>query len=73
MFELKITVELCVLTLKVDAMFIKKMTAGLKNDVRNLVNIYVCSRRSENLHFHRLVLPKAYKFSDGKTQKSYTS
>ena len=61
------------MTLKGDAKFKGKLTPGLKNDKRNLVNFYASSRKSENLHFHGLLLSKAYKVLDGKVQKSYLS
>ena len=33
---------------------------------RNLVNFHASSRKSENLHFDGLLLPKAYKVLDDK-------
>ena len=54
-----------------DAIFKEKLSGGLKNDIRNLVNFYACSRKSGNLHFHELFLLKAHKVLDGKVQKSY--
>ena len=59
------------MTLKDDAIFKEKLTGGLKNDMRNLVN--ASSRKSENLHFDGLVFSKAYKVLDEKIQKSYVS
>ena len=50
-----------------------KLTCGLKNDIRNLVNFHASSRKSENLHFDWILLPKAYKDLDEKVQKSYAS
>ena len=38
------------MTLKADAIFEEKLTSGLKNDIRNLINFHVSSRKSENLH-----------------------
>ena len=61
------------MTLKGDAIFKEKMTGGLKNDIRNLINFHVRSCKSENLHFDGLVLSKAYKVLDEKVQKSYVS
>ena len=52
--------DLCVITLKGDAKFKGKLTRGLKNDIRNLVNFHASSRKSENLHFGVLLLSKAY-------------
>ena len=59
------------MTLKDDAIFKEKLTSSLKNDIRNLVNFHVSSRKSENLHFDGLVLFKAFKVLDEKVQKSY--
>ena len=61
------------MTLKVGAKFKGKLTRGLKNDIRNLVNFCAISRKSENLHFDGLLLSKAYKVLDEKVQKSYVS
>ena len=68
MFNQKNTEELCV---KGDAIFKEKLTGGLKNDIRNLINFYASSYKSENLLFDELVLYKAYKVLDEKVQKSY--
>ena len=57
------------MTLKGD----QKLTGGLKNDIRNLINFHASIRKSENLHFDELVLSKAYKVLDKKVQKSYVS
>ena len=46
------------MTLKDDAKFIGKLTRGLKNDMRNLVNFNSSSGKSENLHFDGLLLSK---------------
>ena len=56
-----------------DAKFKGKLTSGLKNDIRNLVNFYATSRKSENLHFDGLFLSNAYNFLNEKVQKSYVS
>ena len=61
------------MTLKGDAKLKGKLTRGLKNDIRNLVNFHVSSRKYENLHFDGLLLSKAYKVLDEKVQKSYVS
>ena len=62
------------MTLKGDAIFKDKLTSGLKNDIRNLVNsFHASSRKSENLHFDGLVLFKAYIVLDEKVKKSYVS
>ena len=61
------------MTLKGDAILKEKLTCGLKNDIRNLINFHVSSRKSENLHFDGVVLFKTYKVFDEKVQKSYVS
>ena len=61
------------MTLKGDAKFKGKLTRGLKNDIRKLVNFYASSRNSEDLHFDVLLLSKAYKDLDAKVQKCYVS
>ena len=61
------------MTLKGVALFKRKLTRGLKNDIRNLVNFHASSRKSENLHFDRILLSKAYKDLDEKVQKRYVS
>ena len=55
------------------AIFKEKLTSGLKNDIRNLVNFHVSSSKSENLHFDGLVLSKAYNVFSEKGKKSYVS
>ena len=59
--------------MKGDAIFKEKLTGGLKNDIRNLIDFHARSRKSENLHFDELVLPKACEVLDEKVQKSYVS
>ena len=59
--------------LKADAEFRGKLIHDLKKDVRNLVNFYTNGEKSENLHFHELLLSKAYKDFDEKGQKCYVS
>ena len=55
------------MTLKSDAKFEEKLTLGLKNDMRNLVNFNVSSGKSENFHFNVLLLSIAYKVSAKKS------
>ena len=55
------------------AIFKEKLAGGLKNDIRNLVNFHACSCKPGNVHFHGIVLSKAYKVLDEKAQKSYLS
>ena len=52
--------------LKGDAKFKGKLTHGLKNDIKNLVNFHRSSQKSENLYFERLLLSKRYKDLDQK-------
>ena len=59
------------MTLKGDAKFKGKLTCGLKNDLRHLVNFHASSRKSGNLHFDGLLLCKGYKYLDEKVKKSY--
>ena len=61
------------MTLKGVAKFKRKLTCGLKNDIRNLVNFHASSRKSENLHFDWILLSNIYKDLDEKVQKSYAS
>ena len=61
------------MTLKSDAKFKGKLTCGLKNDVRNLFNFHVSSRKSKNLHFDWILWFKAYKDLDEKIQKTFVS
>ena len=53
--------------MKGGAKFKAKLTHGLKNNIRNLVNFH------ENLHFDGLLLSKASEVLNRKVQKSYGS
>ena len=55
--------------LKGYAIFKEKLTGGLQNDRRNLVNFHESSCKSENVHFDGLVLSKAYKVLDEKYRR----
>ena len=68
---LKISEELCVMTLKGDAKFKGKLTRGLENNIKNLLNFHGNSQKPENLHFDGLLLSKAYKGLKKKVQNSY--
>ena len=48
MSQLKISEELCAMSLKGDGKFKEKLTRRLKNDIGNLVNFNTSSRKSEN-------------------------
>ena len=61
------------MTLKGDAKFEKKLTLGSKNDIRNLVNFYASSGKSENLHFVVILLLKVYYVCVKKVRRSYVS
>ena len=61
------------MTLKGDAKFNGKLTPGLKNDIRNLVNLHASSGKSENLHYDVLLLSIACKVLAKKVQKNYLS
>ena len=61
------------MTLKGNTKFKGKLTCGLKNDLRNLVNFHASIRKSENLHFDGFLLSKAYKDLDEKVKKIYVS
>ena len=51
-----------------DTKFKGKLTRGLKNDIKNMVNFHPSSRKYEHLHFDGLILTKTYKFLDEKVQ-----
>ena len=58
------------MTLKGHTKFKGKLICGLKKDIRNLVNFHASSPKSENLHFDRILLSKAYKDLSEKVHKS---
>ena len=47
------------MVLKGDAKFEEKLTCGLENDWRNLVNFHQSTRKSQNWHFDGILLSKA--------------
>ena len=61
------------MTLESEAKFEEKLALRFKNDMASWVNCNVSSGKSENLHFHVLLLSLAYKDSAKKLQKSYLS
>ena len=61
------------MTLKDDAKFKEKLTCGLKDKVRNLVNFHGSGWKSENLLFDWILLSKAYIDLNENIQKSYVS
>ena len=61
------------MTLKGNSKFKGKLTRGLENDIRNLVNFHGRSRKSEKLHFEGFLLSKANKVLDEKVKTRYVS
>ena len=61
------------MVLKGDAKRRGRLAPDLKNDIKNLVNLHVSSRKTENLPFDEILLSNAYKYLDEKEQKSYVS
>ena len=61
------------MAMKSDAKFEEKLTLGSKNDMKYLANFNASSTKSENLHFHVLLLSIAYEVSAQKVQKNYFS
>ena len=61
------------MTLTDDANFKRKLTCGLKNDIRNLVNFHASSPKSEICTLMGCLLSKAYKDLNKKGRKSYVS
>ena len=73
-FELKKSTQgFYFMILKIDAKFEGKLTCGLKNGVRDLVNFRQTTQRYGNLHFDGLLLLKLYNVSAKKEQKIYLS
>ena len=72
-FQVYITEEVCVITLKGDTIFKEKLTGGLKNDLRNLVDFHAGSYKPVKMHFDWIVFSKAYKVIDEKIYKGYVS
>ena len=61
------------MALKGVAKFKGKLTRGLRNDIRYLVNFLASSQKSGHLHSDRLLLSKAYKDLDENVQKQYVT
>ena len=57
-FEIKNTEELSFMALKNDTKFDKKLSCGLKNDMRNLAYFYQITLKCQNWNFHGVLLPK---------------
>ena len=58
---------------KIDAKFEEKLTLGSKTYMRNLVNFYANSSKSESSHSDVLILSKVYYVWAKKVQRSYES
>ena len=54
----KTTEDLCLMVLNIDAKFEEKLTCVFKCDMRNLVNFYQCTQKSENWNFDAILLSK---------------
>ena len=61
------------MTRKGDEIFKEKLTGGLKNGKRDLINFHVSTGKFEKLYFDGIVLSKVCKILDEKVQKSYVS
>ena len=59
------------MTLKCHAKFEGKLTHGFKNDMRNLVSFHKSTQKSENFHFHGILLSKVYNVWAKKVERSY--
>ena len=59
--------------LKDDAVFIEKLTGGLKNELMNFIDFGASRFKSKNVLFDRLLLSRGYKVLDEKVQKSHVS
>ena len=46
------------MTLKSDAKFEEKLTCGLENDMRNFVNLYQSTWKSQNWDFDGIIISK---------------
>ena len=46
------------MNLKIDAKFEEKLTCGLENDMRNLVNFHQSTGKCQNWDFHGILLSK---------------
>ena len=54
------TEKLCIMTLKSYVKIEEKLTLSSKNHIENVVNFNTSSSKSENLHFHVLLLSKLH-------------
>ena len=50
------------MTLKADTKFKGKLSCGLTNGIKYLVNFHVSSEKSEKLHFDGVLLSKAFTY-----------
>ena len=58
--NLKLTWELCFMTMKNDAKIEEKLSCQFKNDLRNLTNFDLSTQNLKNLQFTGLSLTKVY-------------
>ena len=72
-FRCKSTKELCLMTLKSNAKFEKKIDSWFQKWHEEFGRFYAISGKSENLHFDVLLLSVAYKILAKKVQKNYLS
>ena len=56
--SLKLTEELCVMTMKNDTKFEEELTCLSKTDMSSLTNFDSSTESPKNLHFNRLLLNK---------------
>ena len=56
--SLKLTEELCVMTMKNDTKFEEELTCLFKTDMSSLTNFDSSTESLKNLHFNRLLLNK---------------
>ena len=73
MFQLENFKELCIITLKDDAKLKRNLNRGLKNDIKNLVDLHASGLKSGNFHFDGLLLSIAYEELDEEGHKSHVS
>ena len=73
MFQLENFKGLCIITLKDDAKFKRNLNRGLKNDIKNLVDLHASGLKSGNFHFDGLLLSIAYEELDEEGHKSHVS
>ena len=72
LFQVKKSIEeLCFMTLKSDAKFEEKLTCGLENDTRNIVNFHQSTWKSHNWDFDGILYPEVENLWAQNSQRSY--